>query len=396
MEMGGSITRVTFVPRTPLWTGDIRRQSNEIKETGLLGSLRWWTEAVLRALGRYVCDPTHGNEAGVDPCPYKDHPDHYCIGCAIFGATGRRRSFRLQVGQAAEWTGTAVVSLPIKPRDRTHGWTLQPGVSRDTTLEIIGLSPHFEPAVVLFPLTIAARWAAIGAKTRLGYGVVELLDPADQGAGLEQFQEGLAKLTQHTLLRADRPDQQALPNLRDMFFAKVRFKITDDWLSGLGGMRKKVLDWCHAHSYSAVPVTPLVKNWLRFEPEGKKLWSPPGAVSTGEVDKWLFGFAGSQKRQAGRINVSWAYPLGKAMWELRLWGWLPRGNTVPSGFNRQLFLNKLQTHLKSPQESVLGFIPGGSITGVDWQECTEGLVGTHFLRQLMNVTQGTSTAVKEG
>jgi len=44
---------------TPLWTGDAERKSNKIRETGIIGSLRWWYEALIRGLGGNACDPTN-------------------------------------------------------------------------------------------------------------------------------------------------------------------------------------------------------------------------------------------------------------------------------------------------------------------------------------------------
>ena len=36
---------------TPIWTGNMDRDSPSLKDTGLLGSLRFWYEAWVRALG---------------------------------------------------------------------------------------------------------------------------------------------------------------------------------------------------------------------------------------------------------------------------------------------------------------------------------------------------------
>ncbi|RLG29077.1 type III-B CRISPR module RAMP protein Cmr1, partial [Methanosarcinales archaeon] len=36
---------------TPIWTGDADGKCTEIKETGIIGSMRWWYEAIVRGLG---------------------------------------------------------------------------------------------------------------------------------------------------------------------------------------------------------------------------------------------------------------------------------------------------------------------------------------------------------
>ncbi len=42
---------------TPLWTGGIGTM-DRIHETSIIGSLRWWYEAIVRGLGGNVCDTT--------------------------------------------------------------------------------------------------------------------------------------------------------------------------------------------------------------------------------------------------------------------------------------------------------------------------------------------------
>jgi hypothetical protein len=49
---------VTIKPLTPIWTGDAQRKGDTLRETGIIGSLRWWYEALIRGLGGSACDPT--------------------------------------------------------------------------------------------------------------------------------------------------------------------------------------------------------------------------------------------------------------------------------------------------------------------------------------------------
>ncbi|NPA40530.1 MAG: type III-B CRISPR module RAMP protein Cmr1, partial [Thermodesulfobacteria bacterium] len=51
---------------TPIWTGGINRTCDKLRETSILGSLRWWFEAIVRGLGGYVCDPTSENKCQLD------------------------------------------------------------------------------------------------------------------------------------------------------------------------------------------------------------------------------------------------------------------------------------------------------------------------------------------
>ena len=76
-----------FEALTGLWTGDIYGKSDRLITTGLLGSIRWWFEVLVRGLGGGACDPTqHG-------CVDRNH----CVACELFGCTGWARKFRFDV-----------------------------------------------------------------------------------------------------------------------------------------------------------------------------------------------------------------------------------------------------------------------------------------------------------
>jgi len=49
---------IRFRTLTPFWTGGAGRNSDQPRETGLLGSLRWWYEGIVRGMGGHVCDTT--------------------------------------------------------------------------------------------------------------------------------------------------------------------------------------------------------------------------------------------------------------------------------------------------------------------------------------------------
>ncbi len=77
--------------RSPIWTGDADRKGERMVTTGLLGSLRWWFEVLVRGLGGSACDPTEPDGR----CPDKN--DKHCVVCELFGCTGRARKFRFDV-----------------------------------------------------------------------------------------------------------------------------------------------------------------------------------------------------------------------------------------------------------------------------------------------------------
>lgn len=73
--------------KTDLWTGDADRKGGHLITTGLLGSIRWWFEVLVRALNGHACDPTRTQ------CEGRNH----CVICELFGCTGWARKFRFEV-----------------------------------------------------------------------------------------------------------------------------------------------------------------------------------------------------------------------------------------------------------------------------------------------------------
>ena len=332
--------------KTPIWTGDIDLKSDLLHSTGIIGSLRWWTEAILRGMGKFACDPA-GDERGPDEM-------QYCPACLIFGATGIRRLFRLEIsGGEKIFDGGAI---NIKPQKRNRGWYLGSGLKGEIDLNITPLDRDFDENLVLVPLAIAAMWGGIGAKTQHGYGVVELEDKV--GLRFEDFQKALDKILKSERLQKlnikERNDtNDALPNIKEMFFAKVQFEVqNNDWWKEVDGIKsvsndQRLEKWIETGS---VPISPAIKNWLRF---GKQIKtkncnllqvSPFSEVSNSTISNWLFGESKDDKKSASKINVSCAYRINNTTWEFRIWGWIPEREN-PEGFNRNNFLDKLKQAL---------------------------------------------------
>lgn len=75
---------------TKIWTGDVGQKSDRLIPPGIMGSLRWWYEVLVRGLGGKACDPTSDVR-----CP--DQNGRHCVACELFGCTGWARKFRLMV-----------------------------------------------------------------------------------------------------------------------------------------------------------------------------------------------------------------------------------------------------------------------------------------------------------
>lgn len=83
--------KITLKTLTPLWTGGVDGEMDRVHETGIIGSLRWWYEALVRGLGGWACDPTADRQR----CP--DQEGQRCTACELFGCTGWQRKFKLQI-----------------------------------------------------------------------------------------------------------------------------------------------------------------------------------------------------------------------------------------------------------------------------------------------------------
>lgn len=94
--MSANIRTYHFKALNNIWTGSIQLDNNENElrtahdrfiQTGLLGSIRWWFEVVIRGLGGEACDPSNSK------CTDSNH----CVVCELFGCTGWARKFGFQV-----------------------------------------------------------------------------------------------------------------------------------------------------------------------------------------------------------------------------------------------------------------------------------------------------------
>ncbi|HON06784.1 MAG TPA: type III-B CRISPR module RAMP protein Cmr1 [Verrucomicrobiota bacterium] len=159
--------KVTIKPLTPLWTGDADRNCRTLRETGIIGSLRWWYEALIRGLGGTACDPTSTKCAN----------DIHCDACELFGCTGWARKFRLEIEKSGE--NYLFKFVPLRE-------------IKDVELGLLNLT-----------LFLIAEYGAIGGKTVLkpsdentrqnlphhtDYGLIKIINPDFKKINIEQLQ----------------------------------------------------------------------------------------------------------------------------------------------------------------------------------------------------------------
>ncbi|MCS7288754.1 MAG: type III-B CRISPR module RAMP protein Cmr1 [Roseiflexus sp.] len=282
---------------TPLWTGGVDGRADRVHETGLLGSLRWWYEAIVRGLGGTACDPSRGEcQLGTQMCDV----------CQLFGATGWRRRFRLAVindQTAPLWQGDQL--LNIRPPGRNRGWFLPPGRMGEFTLRLD--SDQESIARVLALLRFVERWGSLGAKPQLGYGVVEIQNWDELRSQLNGFSW---KQAAQQLAPNKQTSNPGLPNLCDFGFFRYRFQPPDPaWWSRIGGFERVTIQ-VRPFATQTVPVAPALKNAWRFQ-HWQRAWGD---------DQRFWGRVAAD-RIRGRVAVSWAYPHDSG-WEIRGSAWL--------------------------------------------------------------------------
>lgn len=400
---------------TPIWTGGVDQRCDRIHETGLIGSLRWWYEAVVRGLGNYACDPTQPS------CSFDEEKYHrsqvesehqrlldagVCGACQLFGCTGWARSFQAEVyGGNPIFSGRVLIPSGRKRHTRkgetAGGWFLF-GESRmgDILLNVFPLRGTDGMEMIKTILLLVSRQAAIGAKVSNGYGVIHI-------DGLKPSLDWLNALSSQHLNRSN-----SLPDLRDFFFAKFEFSAsvnkTDWWRKILGikqawngqlddgtnpsPLRVAKQELEKGFQLGFLPIAPAIRNWLRY------LWQhdlPPKATHDlfGEAqavcpncyskgfredkkDKKSYWCSNCKKKfrkeaeipaTASKINISYAYHIGEK-WQFRIWGWLPCNSAIS---NRDQFLQNLRFGLSAESTIWSTVFPNMGIRPIEteWLVC---------------------------
>lgn len=76
---------------TPLWTGNADMAPNGLKMSGVIGSMRYIFEGIIREMGGHTCNINHDRNR----CLYDGKNNDICPACAVFGCTGWARSFKM-------------------------------------------------------------------------------------------------------------------------------------------------------------------------------------------------------------------------------------------------------------------------------------------------------------
>jgi len=420
MEKRNRDLRINFQTLTPLWTGDANGKCEELKLTGIIGSLRWWFEALVRGMGYYACDSTSDNKCKVEvkkPEDLSSIHEKICPVCFIFGATGWKSRFSLNIENnnlQKPYNGKVVVKL-----NGGQGWHYEAGLMGETTLvfqykefylnENLKFSDVF-PSIIKILLYLIQEYGMLGAKTSMGYGVVkfeinekELSINKDDWDNLKRYLDMFNKNF--------KKEVRSLPNLKDMFF--VRFKINGDLNSILQKLKPfyKLQDGIDEGDIDKwrnsgwVITSPVVRNCLRCIFRGKyskkecKLlrncsrnywWNKRNNQKNKDYnsDKTIdllnlsedesknirhFLMGSTKEPEFSAIQVSHIYS-NKGNLEFRIYGWLP--DKQPINGKLQDILNLLTQIFKDVpwkekydglQKSNVELLPSQIQNGICWQ-----------------------------
>ena len=313
---------------TPLWTGGVDAgKCDRIHETGILGSLRWWMEVLVRGMGGQVCEPTE------QKCSAKNG---LCNVCKIFGAEGQKRRFRLDVvqdntkpdkdvlskvelqpyqykykdkqGQEKTGTRTPTWHFPEKDDDKPKVGTF--------ILKIQGLHPDFKPEIIGGLIQFIADWSALGARPQMGFGVIQIMD--------KDFSKPIRLDTRclYDWLKEVEGKCQylELPSLQNIFLAKIQPKKSKSSFQEQDTFNLK---------YD-------LRNQFRV---------PPGKPdSLRQLRHFIMGTVDGN-RQAAKIKISRPYPHKNSKW-MRVWGWVPaQAEVYKNGWDREKVVDVIYQHL---------------------------------------------------
>lgn len=355
---------------TPLWTGDVNGKCSEVKETGIIGSLRWWYEALVRGLGGYACDPTN-TDCRFDYKEYRktgkvqDGLKDVCDACRLFGCTGWSRRFQISIGN-----GKPPYEGPLKVGwDRSKRWYLKSGLYGTLYCDIVSPSKEYYQSVISL-LEFLSEWGGIGAKTQQGYGVFAM-DNRKHGSSEVKLPETLTKEK-----RKRNFEQRHLSNIEDIFFCKIHStdfsvknipKTAKFEFPGKGQRRPAASEKNESNGsrtqlenigkeYGFFPISPILRYHVRrlFNTNKDLRHFVMGFMSMNDGPKLRIGKRIHDK-MGSKIHISHFFKVEDGF-EVRIWIWIPKyietGNAEITPFDD--YFNKVKRNdiLKAVDEGI--------------------------------------------
>ena len=383
---------------TPIWTGDVNGKCTKLRETTIIGSLRWWFEAIVRGLGGYACDSVGEvvEKCVLDVEKYKKGrraEELVCPVCYVFGTTNWARRFRIEA-EPKEQQQVPCVNVKTRRSKGHMGWYLGKKVKGNSMSAKYGglygcydINIHEFASIkdcVCLALNVATLWG-VGAKTQDGFGICSFSGEYDVANAVQEI-KNIIEIYQSVEKNRTKKNELLFPDLRNFFFVKVKVKANFDSISREVFSENIRLSNEHPtekllkiyEKLGFYPTAPLIRDWLR------------GLFRNGNDDlrHFLFGFIAKNvhkscegelikdkrskklkcikcgkyvsrneikrsptltingkihEKMASKIFVSHVYKLS-SNWEFKIWGYVPE--ILPNNVKREEVLEKLFTKIK--------------------------------------------------
>ncbi len=295
---------ITLETITPIWTGGADGRADRLHVTGIMGSLRWWYEVMIRSIGGHVCDPSKHSCIYDSSQPYAG----LCDVCRVFGATGWSRRFRLIICQdnlqpkkptasRIDASGRLVLALSSNhPDSRSpgHKWYLTSnplygqmklGIIPTGSVDKEG-KEFFDPAIIGALLQLIADRASLGAKPQMGLGVIQVVNRQSTQPLIKHLAQIIAMHQAKHDLKTPVDDELAC--LQNMFFARINVS--------------------SASEAATFDLKYDLRNMLRETFKDDRLRHT------------IMGYVRGGNRIGAKIMMSYPYDNGT----VRMWGWIPR------------------------------------------------------------------------
>lgn len=362
--------KLIFRTLTPLWTGGVERKSDQVRETGLIGSLRWWYEGIVRSLRGYACNPT-SKTCRFDADDYAEAKNQghrgvkllakagLCPVCQLFGTTGWQRRFRLEVKgldhrplffmaspgvyqAAGNWLWRMFGGEATSGRRSGRGADIQFNFGaqvlwgREATFNLVPLGLDGEEicAKLAFLLHIIACYGGLGAKTQNGFGQIEIISDLNADLikkGRDLIQKDV-KIYKQWVGKTQDPDWKPdteLFNLKNFFSRTYELIGAERYIEGLRVVGTAWTDYKRYYVPCAFDIRYKSQQRNPFTGQGRDFGLRPWFRTQwgDEVAHRLFGRSDArsdEQRSAGRIRVSHLYKLKPGgPWNLKIWGDVP-------------------------------------------------------------------------
>lgn len=337
--------RIRCEPLTPVWTGDASGQGGRTRETGLIGSLRWWYEAILRGCGFYACDPSaDACDPSAGTCVYEDKLGlaGICLACQLFGCTGYSRRFRLEVEGGSGAGELFPVQLKNPGVANHRGWWIPRSLTGPFTLKILPLYPKsMDTGGLSLTLALIERFGAFGAKTSHGQGVVRFGDVPVPPAVVEWI-AGLKQLPAN----AAAGSQANMPDIRDLVGATINLTPPKpEWWKALPIRDSDLRAFGVSSTSRWAPTAPAIRAMLRAELRGTSIPSNDRHRLMGTIQRWgdprpeIKDGHRKDRTKGSDVFVTHTYRVD-GVWRMRIFGFIPQGDDAADQRMRMLLGNQ--------------------------------------------------------